>query len=258
MNAVKGQRLFPRLLRHLSHQQGLTLLTLLTATYIQLDVVRRAPPPPVTDASLLTKADRLDRAKREVETDNFLHCVIPGVDMVINRCDLGVMAGLLNICSQRMDLSKVASTRVGPSSDGKSSESDPSCSPESPCSQLYCQGHSRSKAHPPRILSTLSSRRHLNRVIWSIGASNRRAFSRTIFTQSLGPAPMRTSYKLYFLISPPSSPRHWHRRPHLVQVRIWWAANGNKKQWRWTEEMRRCGALRRRELSFFERVVWGR
>ncbi len=112
MNPVKGQRLFPRLLRHLPHQQALTLLTLLIATYPQLDVNARAPPPPVADASLLTKADRLDRARREAETDNFLHCVIPGVDMLINRCNLGLIAGLLGICAQRMEVWRVAATRV--------------------------------------------------------------------------------------------------------------------------------------------------
>jgi DNA topoisomerase 2-associated protein PAT1 len=112
MNPTKGQRLFPRLLRHLPHQQALTLLTLLIATYPQLDVVARAPPPPVADSSLLTKADRLDRARREAETDNFLSCVLPGADMLINRCGLGLVAGLLGIAAQRMDIAKVAMTRV--------------------------------------------------------------------------------------------------------------------------------------------------
>ena len=112
MNPAKGRKLFPRLLRHLPHQQALTLLTLLIATYPQLDVVARAPPPPVADASLLTKADGLNRVRREAETDDFLHCVIPGADMLINRCNLGLLAGLLGICAQRMEVWKVASTRV--------------------------------------------------------------------------------------------------------------------------------------------------
>lgn len=113
MNPIKGQRLVPRLLRHLPHQQSLTLLTLLIATYPQLDVVARAPPPPVADASLLTKADRLDRARREAETDSFLHCIVPGMDQIIDRCSLGLVAGLLGIAAQRMEVWKVASTRVG-------------------------------------------------------------------------------------------------------------------------------------------------
>lgn len=113
LNPLKGQRLFPRLLRHLPHQQALTLLTLLVATYPQLDVVARAPPPPVADASLLTKADRLDRARREAETDSFLHHVVPGVDALINQCNLGLVSGLLGICAQRMEVWKVASTRPG-------------------------------------------------------------------------------------------------------------------------------------------------
>lgn len=113
INPLKGQRLFPRLLRHLDHQRALTLLTLLIATYPQLEVVARAPPPPVADVSLLTKADREDRARREAQTDSFLHCVIPGVDMLINQCNLGLVAGLLGICTQRMELGAVAATRPG-------------------------------------------------------------------------------------------------------------------------------------------------
>ncbi|WRT70660.1 uncharacterized protein IL334_007658 [Kwoniella shivajii] len=113
INPIKGQRLFMRLLRHLPHNQSITLLSLLIATYIQLDVVARAPPPPVADASLLTKADRLDRAKREGATDHFLHSVIPGVDMIINRCGLGLVAGMLAISAQRSDVCRVAATRPG-------------------------------------------------------------------------------------------------------------------------------------------------
>ncbi|CAK9786062.1 hypothetical protein CC85DRAFT_314251 [Cutaneotrichosporon oleaginosum] len=113
LNPLKGQRLFPRLLRHLPSNESLTLLTLLVATYPQLDVVARAPPPPVADASLLTKADRLDRARREAETDSFLQYVVPGVDTLINQCGLGLISGLLGICSQRMDIGQVAATRPG-------------------------------------------------------------------------------------------------------------------------------------------------
>lgn len=113
LGPLKGQRLFPRVIRHLSGQQSMTLLTLLVATYAQLDVVIRAPPPPAADASLLTKADRLDRAKREAETENFLHCVVPVVDNLIGRCGLGLVSGLLGICVQRMEVARVASTRPG-------------------------------------------------------------------------------------------------------------------------------------------------
>lgn len=113
MGPLKGHHLFPRLLRHLPHQQTLTLLTLLIATYPQLDVVARAPPPPVADTSLLTKADRLDRARREAETDSFLHHVIPAVDSLINQCNLGLVSGLVGICAQRMEVWKVAATRPG-------------------------------------------------------------------------------------------------------------------------------------------------
>jgi DNA topoisomerase 2-associated protein PAT1 len=113
LNPIKGQKLFFRLLRHLSPPQTITLLTMLVATYPQLDVIARAPPPPVADASLLTKAERKERAKRESETDNFLQYVIPGLDRIITeQCGLGLIVGLFSICFQRMEVWRVASTRV--------------------------------------------------------------------------------------------------------------------------------------------------
>jgi DNA topoisomerase 2-associated protein PAT1 len=113
LNPIKGQKLFSRLQRHLQPQQAITLLTLLTATYPQLDVVARAPPPPVADASILSKVERKERAKREAETDNFLLYVLPGLDRIITeQCGLGLINGLFGICFQRMEVWRVASTRV--------------------------------------------------------------------------------------------------------------------------------------------------
>jgi DNA topoisomerase 2-associated protein PAT1 len=113
LNPIKGQKLFFRLQRHLQPQQAITLLTLLTATYPQLDVVTRAPPPPVADASILTKVERKERAKREAETDNFLQFVVPGLDRIITeQCGLSLINGLFGICFQRMEVWRVASTRV--------------------------------------------------------------------------------------------------------------------------------------------------
>ena len=113
LNPIKGQKLFFRLQRHLQPQQAITLLTLLTATYPQLDVVARAPPPPVADASILSKVERKERAKREAETDNFLQFVVPGLDRIITeQCGLPLINGLFGICFQRMEVWRVASTRV--------------------------------------------------------------------------------------------------------------------------------------------------
>jgi len=113
LNPIKGQKLFFRLQRHLQPQQAITLLTLLTATYSQLDVITRAPPPPVADASILSKVERKERAKREAETDNFLQYVVPGLDRIITeQCGLAMINGLFGICFQRMEVWRVASTRV--------------------------------------------------------------------------------------------------------------------------------------------------
>ncbi|EAL23099.1 hypothetical protein CNBA6240 [Cryptococcus deneoformans B-3501A] len=113
LNPPKGQRILGRIILQLPDQKIYTLLSLLVVKFHQLDVVARAPPPPVTDASLLTKADRLDRAKREADTDGFLYNLVPAMDMAINKCKLGLLGGLLVAAVQRLDVVKIASTRPG-------------------------------------------------------------------------------------------------------------------------------------------------
>ena len=138
LNPIKGQKLFSRLQRHLQPQQAITLLTLLTATYPQLDVVARAPPPPVADASILSKVERKERAKREAETDNFLLYVLPGLDRIITeQCGLGLINGLFGICFQRMEVWRVASTRVSYLHIAMNRRLI--CSPVLPSSLLYCR-----------------------------------------------------------------------------------------------------------------------
>ncbi|OXB39488.1 hypothetical protein LQV05_000635 [Cryptococcus neoformans] len=113
LNPPKGQRILGRIILQLPDQKIYTLLSLLVVKFHQLDVVARAPPPPVTDGSLLTKADRLDRAKREADTDGFLYNLVPAMDMAINKCKLGLLGGLLVAAVQRLDVVKIASTRPG-------------------------------------------------------------------------------------------------------------------------------------------------
>ncbi|WVQ70712.1 hypothetical protein IAR50_000234 [Cryptococcus sp. DSM 104548] len=113
LNPPKGQRLLLRIILQLPDQKIFTLLSLLLVNFYQLDVVARAPPPPAADASLLTKADKLDRAKREADTDGFLFNIVPAIDMAINKCKLGLIGGLLVTAVQRLDVVKIASTRPG-------------------------------------------------------------------------------------------------------------------------------------------------
>ncbi|ODN99512.1 DNA topoisomerase 2-associated protein PAT1 [Cryptococcus wingfieldii CBS 7118] len=113
VNPPKGQRLLLRIILQLPDQKIFTLLSLLLVNFYQLDVVARAPPPPAADASLLTKADKLDRAKREADTDGFLFNIVPAIDMAINKCKLGLIGGLLVTAVQRLDVVKIASTRPG-------------------------------------------------------------------------------------------------------------------------------------------------
>lgn len=49
----------------------------------------------VIDVSLLIKVDRLDCVKCEVDMDGFLYNLVFVMDMVINKCKLGFLGGLL-------------------------------------------------------------------------------------------------------------------------------------------------------------------
>ncbi|WVN89744.1 uncharacterized protein L203_104974 [Cryptococcus depauperatus CBS 7841] len=113
LNPPKGQRLLGRIILQLPDQKIYTLLSLVVVNFYQLDVVARAPPPPIVDSSLLTKADRLDRQKRETDTDGFLYNVVPAMDTAINKCKLGLLGGLLAMAVQRLDIVKIALTRPG-------------------------------------------------------------------------------------------------------------------------------------------------
>jgi DNA topoisomerase 2-associated protein PAT1 len=104
LTPTKGKRLLPRVLRHLSPSQTLTIFTLLLASFNQLDVVWNAPPPlpPYTK----------DEERREKETDVFLGAVVPAFLAVLDRCELRMVAGMVGLVAERCDVMALAKTRV--------------------------------------------------------------------------------------------------------------------------------------------------
>lgn len=104
LTPTKGKRLFPRLLRHLSSSQVLTVFTLLLACFSQVDVVRYAPHP-------VPPHSKEDEAK-EKETDLFLGAIIPAFLSVLDRCELKIVAGMLGLIVQRCDVPRMSRTRV--------------------------------------------------------------------------------------------------------------------------------------------------
>jgi DNA topoisomerase 2-associated protein PAT1 len=126
MSVTKGKKLLPRVLRHISYQQTLVLLTLLIATFDTLDVVRDAPildMNPNDPAFYATSAARgamplnvalqkKTRRQVEAETELFLKTAMPLVMGVIANSQLRIIAGMLGLLIERNDLIKIAKTKV--------------------------------------------------------------------------------------------------------------------------------------------------
>lgn len=102
---IKGKRLIPRVARHLSTQQMLTVLTLLVACFSQLDVVRQAP-----------QLDSLEESRKyndiENQTQAFLGSVVQSILPVVAKAGLRLVGGLLGLLVERNNIVAVAGTRV--------------------------------------------------------------------------------------------------------------------------------------------------
>ena len=105
MIPAKGKRLLPRLTRHLSHQQVLTLLTLIVACFSQLDVVKNA-------ALLDSQEETPDRTEVDKQTQIFLSSVLQGILPVIAKASLRLLAGMVGLLMNRCDITTVMCSRV--------------------------------------------------------------------------------------------------------------------------------------------------
>lgn len=126
ISITKGKKLLPRVLRHISYQQTLVLLTLLIATFDTLDVVRDAPildmnpnDPAFYATSAVRGAAPLNvalqkktRKQVENETELFLKTAMPLVMEVIAQSQLRIISGMLGLLIERNDLIKIAKTKV--------------------------------------------------------------------------------------------------------------------------------------------------
>jgi DNA topoisomerase 2-associated protein PAT1 len=113
---MKGKRILPRALRHLSAEQTLTLVTLMVATFDQLDTVREAPilDRPVEEAQVAGERSESQqrRAAVEVKTEAFLNAIISPVMSVIGNAPLRMVTGMLGLLLERNDIHKVVKSKV--------------------------------------------------------------------------------------------------------------------------------------------------
>lgn len=112
LSVLKGKRLLPRAIRHLSAEQTLTLLTLLVATFDTLDVV--------TDAPLLDQLDttgsieaKQKRLAVEAKTEALLNAVVAPIMQVVGASQLRMVTGMLGLLLDRNDLNSVVRSKPG-------------------------------------------------------------------------------------------------------------------------------------------------
>ncbi|KZP01693.1 hypothetical protein CALVIDRAFT_15815 [Calocera viscosa TUFC12733] len=105
LGPAKGKKLLPRLLRHLSQKESLTVITLLIACFSQLDVVR--------NASVLDRPDSPEKREMEKQTELFLSTVLPALIGALRRAGLRLVSGLLGHLITRCNVAEVARSRPG-------------------------------------------------------------------------------------------------------------------------------------------------
>ncbi|CCM02449.1 uncharacterized protein FIBRA_04548 [Fibroporia radiculosa] len=106
LTPIKGKRLLPRVVPHLSTQQMLTVLTLLVACFSQLDVVIKAP---VLDSLQQTQEDKEVEDQTQAFMLHTIHSILP----VVAKAGLRLVSGLLGLLLERSDIVAIARTRPG-------------------------------------------------------------------------------------------------------------------------------------------------
>jgi len=102
----KGKKLLPRISRHLSSQQMLTVLTLLVACFSQMDIVIHA-------RILDLPEETAQQQDLERQTQAFLGSVVQSILPVVAKAGLRLVSGLLGLLLERSDIVSVTQTRPG-------------------------------------------------------------------------------------------------------------------------------------------------
>lgn len=116
LGTIKGKRLVPRVLRSLSHEQTLTTLTMIVASFDSLDVVREAHY--LDDVSSLipgagAAADPERKRQAEAQAEAFSHCVVPAMLQHMSNSPMRIVIGMLALFVERNDVVKAVRSRAG-------------------------------------------------------------------------------------------------------------------------------------------------
>ncbi|KAI8095121.1 topoisomerase II-associated protein PAT1-domain-containing protein [Gilbertella persicaria] len=111
LSTAKGKKLIPRIVRQLSHDQNLALLTVLMANFSKLQVCRHVIYPGTTVANV-------DEAKKQLfvlfdEVELFMNATAPHLLGFITDAPLRIVVGLLQLFLEKNDIGLVAQTKPG-------------------------------------------------------------------------------------------------------------------------------------------------
>jgi DNA topoisomerase 2-associated protein PAT1 len=102
---AKGKRLLPRMAKWLGRERSLTVLSLIVATFSQVDVVARAPLLDSIEPSEL-------RAEIERQTHLWQETVQVVFQQVVNQASLRIITSLFAMMMHRNNIVAVAGTEV--------------------------------------------------------------------------------------------------------------------------------------------------
>ena len=100
----KGKKAIPRIFSHIDENQRLTILTIVLVHLDIMDVVRLAQPQPYG-------SQPSPMAREQIEL--FLQTVMPSLFSYVTEAPLVVVIGILDLATERLNMSAVARSRVG-------------------------------------------------------------------------------------------------------------------------------------------------
>lgn len=111
LSTVKGKRLLPRVLRHLSNEQTLTAMTMIVASFDTLDVVKDSV---LLDEATTTRGARLEKRNDvQRQTEAFATSIVPSMLTLMTTAPMQIVSGMLALFIERNDPIRVAQSKPG-------------------------------------------------------------------------------------------------------------------------------------------------
>lgn len=111
LSTIKGKRLLPRVLRHLSNEQTLTAMTMIVASFDTLDVVKESVLLDEVPQKRGEKLEKRNDVKRQ--TDAFATSIVPSMLTLMTTAPMQIVSGMLALFIERNDPIRVAQSKPG-------------------------------------------------------------------------------------------------------------------------------------------------